>query len=93
MCDEGIFVYCYVIWYSDRRQLLSSIQQDALNLSQRQLIGQVIYIHRQFPHQLNHIKLVITIDELTSGFSEMGFLAQFLMIVKQLAFVGLGSFS
>lgn len=29
MCDEGIFVYCYVIWYSDRRQLLSSIQQDA----------------------------------------------------------------
>lgn len=41
MCDEGIFVYCYVIWYSDRRQLLSSIQQDALNLSQRQLIGHI----------------------------------------------------
>lgn len=41
MCDEGIFVYCYVIWYSDRRQLLSSIQQDALNLSQRQLISHI----------------------------------------------------
>lgn len=41
MCDEGIFVYCYVIWYSDRRQLLSSIQQDALNLSQRPLIGHI----------------------------------------------------
>lgn len=36
MHDEGIFIDCYVIWYSERRQLLSSIQQDALNLSQRQ---------------------------------------------------------